>query len=327
MSGLFQILSIVVLFQLFFISFFLFTSKKGRRLSNYLLAFFFLSLGFGLLDYFLMISGFFDQKSQYAFILNGLVIFHAPLLLLYTQSLTSRSFRLKWVHLLHSLLYFLSIGLLVFFYYNQPPEIQASIIEEVKKGKDISSILISVFGLAYELAYLTAVKIRIRAYRRKIKDQFSNIDKINLNWLNFFVNVFILSFLASIVSNAVRHSQIDHLEEGAIIVGLIGLFLFISSVLLKGLHQNEIFMGSQTKSTREATIPGRKREYSSKTESSSGVGQTLSQPRNNVKPVSPADGSAGQAIVGFDQSGIRSNFFRSDQPLSHRRSQRKDPGK
>jgi len=157
------------------------------------------------------------------------------------------------VHLLHSLAYFLSMGLLVFFYYNQPPEIQAFAIEKVKKGKDISTILISVFGLAYELAYLAAVKIRIRAYRRKIKDQFSNIDKINLNWLNFFVNIFILSFLASTVANAVRHSQFEHLGEGAIIVGLIGLFLFISSVLLKGLHQNEIFLGSHPKLSNDST--------------------------------------------------------------------------
>jgi len=55
------------------------------------------------------------------------------------------------------------------------------------------------------------------------------------------------------VSNAVRHSQFEHLEEGAIIVGLTALFLFISSVLLKGLHQNEIFLGSHPKPPNDST--------------------------------------------------------------------------
>ena len=258
MSGLFQILSIIVLFQLFFISFFLFTSKKGRRLSNYLLAFFFLSIGAGLLDYVLMVSGFFEQRSGYAFILNGLVIFHPPLLLLYTQSLTSLSFRLKWVHLLHSLPYFISVGLLVFFFYSQPMELQELALEEVKKGQAVSTIVISVVGLVYELAYLIIIKIHIGNYRQQIKEQFSNLDKINLNWLNFLVNIFIFSFLASTVANVIRHSQLDLQDEVAILIGLAGLFLFITSVLLKGLHHNEIFLGSQTKSIVDITLPEEK---------------------------------------------------------------------
>ena len=257
MSNLFQILSIIVLFQLFFISFFLFTSKKGRRLGNYLLAFFFLSIGAGLLDYVLLVSGFFEQRSGYAFILNGLVIFHPPLLLLYTQSLTSLSFRLKWVHLLHSLPYFISVGLLTIFFYSQPMELQELALEEVKKGQATSTIVISVVGLVYELAYLTIIKIRIGNYRQQIKEQFSNLDKINLNWLNFLVNIFIFSFLASTVANVIRHSQMDLQDEVAILIGLVGLFLFITSVLLKGLHHNEIFLGSQTISSKD-TLPEEK---------------------------------------------------------------------
>ena len=248
MADLFQILTLLVLFQLFFISFFLFFSKKGRRLSNFLLAFFFLSLGSGLLDYYLLMSGYFEVNTQYALFLNSLVILHAPLLLLYTQSLTTENFRLKMVHLLHAIPFLTALFLLFVFYYSQSPEMQKGVLEDVKEGRDLSTIIISAFGFIYELSYLLAIRIRIRNYRETIVQQFSNLDKINLSWLNFLVNVFIISVLASTLSNILRHSQLIRLDQGAIILGLVGLLFFISSVLLKGLHQNEIFLGAQRSS-------------------------------------------------------------------------------
>lgn len=258
MATLFQVLTLVVLFQLFFVSFFLFTSKKGVHLSNILLAFFFLSLGAGVLDYFLLMTGFFKGKTQYAFLLNSLVIFHAPLLLLYTQSLTRPKFRLRFIHLLHGLPFAIIFLLLSVFYYNQSPEIQQWVLEDVQQGKDLLTILITLFGLLYELAYLIAVKVTIRSYREKIKQHFSNIDKINLNWLNFLVNLFIIFFLASTAANLLRHTQILPLQEGAVILGLFGLFVFISTVLLKGLHQNEIFLGADRAPVSFDTNPDKK---------------------------------------------------------------------
>lgn len=245
MPDLFQILTLLVLFQLSFISFFLFFSKKGRRLSNFLLAFFFLSLGSGLLDYYLLMSGYFEVNTQYALFLNSLVILHAPLLLLYTQSLTTEKFHLKLVHLLHAIPFLIALFLLFVFYYNLSPQMQKEVLEDVKEGKDLSTILISAFGFLYELSYLLAIRVRIQNYRGTIVQQFSNLDKINLSWLNFLVNVFIVSVLASTLANILRHTQLIRLDQGAIILGLVGLLFFISSVLLKGLHQNEIFLGAQ----------------------------------------------------------------------------------
>lgn len=252
MPDLFQILTLLVLFQLFFVSFFLFFSKKGSRLSNFLLAFFFLSLGSGLLDYYLLMSGFFEVNTQYALFLNSLVILHAPLLLLYTQSLTTENFRLRVIHLLHAIPFLIALFLLFVFYYRQPPEMQKGVLDGVKEGKDLSTILISAFGFIYELSYLLAIRVRIRNYRETIVQEFSNLDKINLNWLKFLVNVFIIFVLASTLANILRHSQLIRLDQGAIVLGLVGLLFFISSVLLKGLHQNEIFLGAQRSSHHNA---------------------------------------------------------------------------
>ena len=110
MSPLFQVLSIIILFQLAFVSFFLLTNKKGRRLSNNLLAAFFISLGMGLVDFILLRSNVFETYHQYAFLLNSLVLFHPPLLLLYVQSITRPGFRLRLIHLAHLWAFVLGVG-------------------------------------------------------------------------------------------------------------------------------------------------------------------------------------------------------------------------
>ncbi len=253
MNTVFQILTALVLFQVIFISIFLFNSKKGKRLSNYLLAFFFISLGSGLLDYFFLISGVFDQNTQFAFILNSMVMFHAPLLLLYTQSLTSQTFKLRAVHLLHALPFVIIIFLLIIFYYSQPIERQELALESVREGSQIENVLISVLGIMYVLGYLLAMKIRLYRYSKLIREQFSNIDKINLNWLNYLVNVFLISVGTSVLANFLRHSQTGLLKEGAIVIALVGLLIFIIMVLLKGLHQNDVFLGAERKEVGDST--------------------------------------------------------------------------
>ena len=246
---LFQILTVIVLFQLVFISVFLITNRKGRRISNLLLASFFLSLTAGLTDFALLQLKVFDTYFQYAFLLNSLVIFHAPLLLLYVQSVTNTDFRLKAIHLLHSGGFLLSVGLLIPFYYTKPPEVQQYVIEGVQKGDASVFIIISIVGLLYELGYLAAVKIELNAYDKKIKERFSNIDQIHLSWLWYMVNIFIVSFIASTIASTIRHTTLDHLDEAGVILALIGFFFMINSVLLKGLHQNEIFLGLPSKSS------------------------------------------------------------------------------
>ncbi len=252
MSSLLLVLSFIVLFQLAFVSYFLFSSRKGRRLSNYLLAFFFLSLGAGLMDFVLLKLEVFDRYQDFAFLLNSLVLLHPPLLYLYVQSLTRKGFRLKVSHLLHTWAVILGLGLLVPFYYLKSDEVQQFVLEGVQEGERSVFIVISIVGLIYEIAYLGAVKYELRNYRKRLRQHFSNTDKINLTWLNYMVNIFIITFSLNIISSTIRHSSMNHLDEIAVIFGLFGFFYFINSILLKGLHQNDIFLGS---SQEDASVP------------------------------------------------------------------------
>lgn len=244
MSTPIEILYLIVIFQMFFIGLFLMGAGKGRKLSNRLLGCFFFCLGAGLVDFYLLLNGYYQHHSQYVFLLNSLAILHAPLLLLYTQSLTNPRFRLRWVHLLHAIPFFLALVLLLQFYYNQPAAKREFIMDEVVKGQATTPIVISIVGFLYELVYLVSIKVLIFRYRKKLKEHFSNLAEINLNWLSYLVNIFIISFLASAFSSFLRHSQTGGFNAWVLVFALVGTFYFINSILLKGLHQNKIFLGT-----------------------------------------------------------------------------------
>ena len=243
MISLSQALNFIILAQLLLIIVFLFTNKKGRPLSNWLLGSFFTSLFLGFLDATLVIFGL-VSNANFALLLNGFVILHPPLLLLYTYSITRSEFRLKPFHLFHSIPFLIITLLLVIFYHTQPLSEKEIILEGVESGKGTTNLFIMLGGLIYEIAYLIPIKIEISRYRQTIRQSLSNVDNLDLKWLSFLVNLFILSFVLSTISSLLRLTQLEYYTEFALILASLGLFLFINAVLLKGLYNNEVFTRS-----------------------------------------------------------------------------------
>src|ERR1700704_5103655 len=105
-----DIFFILAIFQLLFISFFLFTYEKGRRISNGLLGCFFLSICLNLIDVFLLMKRIYFANPSLAGWGNCLPLLFGPFLFLYTQSILQKDFVLKgkkWLHFLPFLLFFL----------------------------------------------------------------------------------------------------------------------------------------------------------------------------------------------------------------------------
>jgi AraC-like DNA-binding protein len=98
-----DILFIIVIFQLLFTAFFLFTHEKARRLSNSLLGALFLAICLNLADNFLLIKRFYFSYPSLALWSVWMLLLFGPLLYLYTQSVLFRDFSLagrKWLHFL-----------------------------------------------------------------------------------------------------------------------------------------------------------------------------------------------------------------------------------
>ncbi len=63
---LLELLGVIVIFRFLFIAFFLFTHRKGKRLSNGLLGGFFLAVGLNLFDGLYVITGWVDANPHLA---------------------------------------------------------------------------------------------------------------------------------------------------------------------------------------------------------------------------------------------------------------------
>src|ERR1017187_944384 len=87
-----DILFVLIIFQLLFLSFFLFTQKKGNQAGNKLLGFFFLSICLNLLDVFLLNTGIYFSYPNFAGLGVCLPLLFGPLLYFYTRAVIYKNF-------------------------------------------------------------------------------------------------------------------------------------------------------------------------------------------------------------------------------------------
>lgn len=244
---LFNILSIVILFQLVLLVLFLFTSKRGKRLSNQILGSFFLVLAINIGDGVLSVTGFFEKFPQWAHLEDGFILLFGPLLFFYTCSIVYRDFFFKRKDIFHFIPFlFVTISLLSF-YHSQSDE-QKRFIESAVTHRELPPAFYVVAAIVYVhvLIYIVMSLQKVLNYRNEIKHQFASVRKINLDWLVFLILSVTLILLLSWVSVMIPVTGARGWFEYSLLVIIFILFIFINLVVLKGLNQPEIFAGLET---------------------------------------------------------------------------------
>ena len=171
------------------ISFFLallLLAKKNKSTADMILVVWLFIIGFQLSCFYLMITG---QLHQYTWVIGfnfPIPILHGPLLFLYTATLSGQipSLRIKdSLHFLPALLEYLYL----IPFYGLSPEKKMFIMEHKGIGHEtfvmINSLAITISGVGY----VTMSMILLRRHRKSILDQYSDTEKINLNWLRYLV--------------------------------------------------------------------------------------------------------------------------------------------
>ena len=237
--NLISYLSFLIAFQLLFVGIFLVTHKKGNRRNNILLGVLFILISWNIGDLTLRMN---DVVLQWEFLQvvdDGFFLLYGPIIYLYTRGVIFKDFKLSARSLLH-LTPFLLFTLLVL----TSEKVRPVTSEEIMDN-DFSWQFYLGSGLLYMhfFIYLGLAYRLVRHYRQVIRNKYSQIDQINLDWLSFSLNTFGLLTIVSLIHNFVTLSQERSVFLITLVLLLFFIFYFVNRVVLKALRQPEIFAG------------------------------------------------------------------------------------
>ena len=233
-----KILFIVLCFQSAFISFFLFQSKKGKRLGNRMLALVFLMLSIALVNLYWTVFGIETNFPRLLFIDDTFMFAYGPLLYLFTQSALFKEYRLKRCHLFHFIPFLLFVCIMVLLLSNVDPE---SLYRSMRLAENqnipwyvkIGGLLM----LLHVLCYLLLSKWEVKRVLDSALQSRSTIDQGHIKTLRFLLNSFILLFGISLVHAFLPFLGFKNGLLFSLLAMVLFLFYFINSVVLKMLNR------------------------------------------------------------------------------------------
>ena len=238
-ARLISLFSFLITFQLLFVGIFLITHPKGNRRNNILLGTIFLLMAWNMGDLTLQVYGVVLRWNFLTHIDDGFLLLYGPLFYLYARGVIFKDFRLSGATLLHLTPYLLLTASLLSFGNLMPGTTEEFLAIELPwQYYTIGALIYTHFFVYLGLTYLTLWK-----YRRIIKNEYSQIDQINLGWLSFSLNSFGLLTIVSLIHNFIAPAKNVYVFMATLVLLLLFIFYFVNRVILKALRQPEIFAG------------------------------------------------------------------------------------
>jgi len=245
--NLISLLSFLITFQLLFVGIFLITHKKGNRRNNILLGTVFILIAWNMGDLTLRMNGVVFKWEFLQQIDDGFFLLYGPFIYFYAQGVIFRDFKLSGRNLLH-LIPFMLLTVLLISSGNYTPGTSEEIIDNKLPWQ---FYLISALMYAHIFVYLGLTYKSLWKYRLIIKNKYSQIDQINLDWLSFSLNTFGLITFISLIHNFIALAENRYVFIVTLILLLLFIFYFVNHVILKALRQPEIFAGiTQNETTK-----------------------------------------------------------------------------
>jgi len=238
-----DILHFFTAFLLFLFSVFLLTLKKGKRLSNIILAVFLLSKAIGIINY--IVLRFEIENPHIHFILLPFAFLYGPSIYFYTKSLAYRDFIFKKMHFLHLIPFFLVGVYFTLIYHTQNTATKVEILTDLRESLPIQAIIIISLLHMLIFGYLSASFHILMNYRRQLKSFFSCTEKINLSWLNYVLVGYSVIWIIDVSGFILGRLSIPTTSLDSLTFILI--FVFANIIVFKGLKQPEIFNGIEEK--------------------------------------------------------------------------------
>jgi len=241
-----SILFILIIFQLLFLSSFLFTQEKGKRISNLLLGCFFLAIALNLLDVFLLMAGAYTAYPFLAGWGSCIPLLFGPLLYLYTKSVLKKDFIFLAAARFHFLPFaalFLATELYMIFQSRIAQERLVSDIlqHHLPRSVTIVSTLIFIQFLLYVMASLQSVA----TYKKTATQHLSAERQMDVSWLSSAIIFFLLVIVITIINGLLAQTALATYYLVVFNIIILGLLIFVVNILLKALRRPYFFSFSQ----------------------------------------------------------------------------------
>jgi len=233
-----KILFSILCFQFLFVSFYLFQSKKGRPLSNKILAIVFFMICTAVVNLYLLIFSVEISIPQLLFIDDTFMFAYGPLLFLFTQSVLFKDYKLNKKHILHFIPFIASFCFVIAIVIFVDTESISYTTNQLNNQQIPIYYHIGGFlMLAHIFYYLFKSKREINKFLGKVMDIYSTFNQDNFKLLKFMLNSFFILFSISLLHSILPFIGIKSGLLVTLLLMILFMFYFINSILLKILNQ------------------------------------------------------------------------------------------
>lgn len=204
--------------------------KKNKSYADRILTIWMAVMALHQILYYLHFTGLTYQYPHLLGLLLPWPVVHSALLYLYVYAMTHQK-PLKWFQVLPHFIPFLVLVVLAIPFYSQPSTVKLEVFENNGAGYEWYSMIQMGMMVGLGLAYVLWSLFRIHRHRVKVKQWFSNAEKMTLRWLEYLTiglgAIWVLVFF---------------FDDFVIYSGVVVLVIFIG---LFGINQVPIFYAHQ----------------------------------------------------------------------------------
>jgi AraC-like DNA-binding protein len=245
-----ELISVFTVFQLVILTVVILNYKKGKRLSNLLLAGFMASNAILIAQFLLKRFGWIShEKWTLVYSLgNYIYLLLIPFLYLYIRSLCYKDFRLRASHLIHGLPFaFLAVFSIFNYFLNNFIRQTGTVVYIQQQMGSVEYWSRNIILHIQVISYLIASAVVLVKYRNQLRDLYSSIEKIDLNWCNLlliaFASMWFMDFLSWTLY--IFHASFQFISYWLLVSSLLINLTFTLIVTYKGLTQTLSFSGIQ----------------------------------------------------------------------------------
>lgn len=234
-----KILFYILCFQFLFASLFLFQNKKGKTLSNKLLAVVFFMISIVVVNLYIIVFRVEISAPQLLFFDDTFMFAYGPLLYLFTQSVLFKSYRFQKKHIIHFIPFLIFICMIIgVILFVDTKSLSQTINELNTQQIPIYFQIGGILMLTHIFYYLFKSKQEIKKVLGKVKDIYSTFNQDNFKLLKFILNSFIALFTLSLIHSVLPFAGISSGLLITLLLMILFMFYFINSVLLKLLNMS-----------------------------------------------------------------------------------------